>query len=45
VAESSNIMTFLAFPLRLVIIASDTEKWRSLRAMDESGYLLLKVHN
>ncbi|WP_455441642.1 hypothetical protein [Streptococcus salivarius] len=44
-AESSNIMTFLAFPLRLVIIVSDTEKWRSLRAMDEPGYLLLKVHN
>ena len=44
-AESSNIMTFLAFPLRLVIIASDTEKWRSLRAMDESGYLLLKGYN
>ncbi|MEW7064059.1 MULTISPECIES: hypothetical protein [Streptococcus] len=44
-AKSSNIMTFLAIPLRLVIIASNTEKWRSLRAMDEFGYLLLKVHN
>jgi hypothetical protein len=38
-------MRLLVFPLRMVIIASDTEKWRSLRAMDESGYLLLKVHN
>lgn len=38
-------MRLLVFPLRMVIIAFDTEKWRSLRAMDESGYLLLKVHN
>jgi len=45
VAESSNIMTFLAFPLRKVIITSDTEKWRSLRAMDGWDYLLLKVYN
>lgn len=44
-AESSNIMTFLAFPLRKVIITSDTEKWRSLRAMDGWDYLLLKVYN
>lgn len=44
-AESPNIMTFLAFPLRKVIITSDTEKWRSLRAMDGWDYLLLKVYN
>lgn len=31
--------------MRKVIITSDTEKWRSLRAMDGWDYLLLKVYN
>lgn len=31
--------------MRKVIITSDTEKWRLLRAMDGWDYLLLKVYN